>query len=76
MSSTVLSNAPEGRPRAAWRIGLTLPEHVLGEFEAVLEEGAAAVSILLLDGENEIIESPRRLWRLNAYCADAPHGAA
>ncbi len=61
---------------ATWRIGLTLPEHLLGEFEAVLHARAAAVSTVLLESGGEIVESSDRLWRLNAYCADAAEGDA
>ena len=56
---------------AAWRIGLTLPEHWLSEFESVLEAHAVALSTALIESGEKIAKSPDRLWRLNAYCADA-----
>ena len=61
---------------AVWRIGLTLPERLLGEFEAALEEEALAVSSALLEDSDVASKSPDRLWRLYAYCADAAEGDA
>ena len=55
---------------AVWRIGLTLPELFLGEFEALFEGHAVAVSTALVEDSGEVAESPERLWRLYAYCAD------
>lgn len=55
---------------AVWRIGLTLPELFLGEFEALFEAHALAVSSALVEDSGEVAESPDRLWRLYAYCAD------
>ncbi|MDA0231066.1 MAG: 50S ribosomal protein L11 methyltransferase [Proteobacteria bacterium] len=55
---------------AVWRIGLTLPELFLGEFETLFEDHAVAVSTSLVDDSGEAAELPDRLWRLNAYCAD------
>ena len=55
---------------AVWRIGLTLPEFFLGEFEALFEGHAVAVSSALVEDGGEVAESPDRLWRLYAYCAD------
>ncbi len=69
-----MSSPHESAAVAAWRICLTLPEHLLGEFEAVLEARAAAVSAVLLESGGELAESPHRLWRLYAYCADAAEG--
>ncbi len=56
---------------AVWRIGLTLPEFFLGEFEAQFETHAVAVSTVLLEDGGEVAETPERLWRLYAYCADS-----
>tara|TARA_B100000315_G_scaffold220437_1_gene223125 strand:- start:130 stop:978 length:849 start_codon:yes stop_codon:yes gene_type:complete len=47
-----------------------------GEFETLLEQRAAVVSSALLDEGGDIEISPRRLWRLSAYCSDAAEGAA
>ncbi len=55
---------------AVWRIGLTLPEFFLSEFEALFEAHAVAVSSALVEDSGEVAESPDRLWRLYAYCAD------
>ena len=57
-----------------WRIGLTLPERLPGEFEAVLEAHATAVSSTLLEGGGESDSSLERLWRMRAYCTDAAAG--
>lgn len=72
--STVLSSRREGAVQAAWRIGLTLPEHALGALEAALEEQAAAISSTLVEDGGESDESSDCLWRLTAYCADAAQG--
>ena len=55
---------------AIWRIGLTLPKHSIGEFEALFKADTVAVSTALVGDGDEFAESPDRLWRLYAYCAD------
>ena len=55
---------------AVWRIGLTLPKHSIGEFEALFKADTVAVSTALVGDGDEFAESPDRLWRLYAYCAD------
>ncbi|MDP7641140.1 MAG: 50S ribosomal protein L11 methyltransferase, partial [Alphaproteobacteria bacterium] len=69
-----MSSPPEAF--TGWRIDLTIPEYLRIQFETLLEERAAVVSSALLDEDGDIDISPRRLWRLSAYCAGAVEGAA
>ena len=69
-----MSNSPEAA--IAWRVDLTVPEHLRVEIETLLEDHVAAVLSTLLEDFDEIEVAPELLWRLSVYCADEAEGAA